>query len=295
FRPAKLAILPRMVPGEDLVAANAALWVSETFADIGGFALAGLFVALLGSQLPLAFWVDAVTYVASALLVASIAVAPLRRQIGEAADAASKVAVGFLAETREGWRFLRTDAVLLANTLQAVVGQFMLGVFLALAPVFADRSIDRFGVDSSAAYSFLEGAIGAGNLVGGFVIGLIGSRLALGKAVIVGYVVTGTAVAGLAVSGNLPLAVGLAFGTGVGNLAFVIPSQTLFQRRVPMALMGRVLSLRYTIVFGSMTLAMGVGGVLGEAFGAAVVIGAFGILTVVAGLAGLLVPAVRDA
>ncbi|HJW21579.1 MAG TPA: MFS transporter, partial [Candidatus Limnocylindrales bacterium] len=76
FRPAKLAILPRMVPGEDLVAANSALWISETFADVGGFALAGLFVALLGSQLPLAFWVDAVTYVASALLVASIAVAP---------------------------------------------------------------------------------------------------------------------------------------------------------------------------------------------------------------------------
>ena len=34
--------------------------------------------------------------------------------------------------------------------------------------------------------------------------------------------------------------------------------------------MGRVLGLRFSIVFGSMTIAMGVGGVLGEAFGAAV-------------------------
>ncbi len=225
----------------------------------------------------------------------SIAVAPLVRRAGEAADAAGSSASGFMAEMREGWRFLRADAVLLANTIQAIVGQFMLGIFLALAPVFADRSIDRLGFDSSAAYSFLEGAIGAGNLVGGFVIGLIGSRLALGKTVIAGYVVTGAAVAALAISGNLALAVGLAFGTGVGNLGFVIPSQTLFQQRVPMELMGRVLSLRLALVFGSMTIAMGVGGVLGEAFGAALVMGVFGVITILAGLAGLLVPAVRDA
>jgi DHA3 family macrolide efflux protein-like MFS transporter len=303
FRPAKLAILPRIVPQEDLVPANSALWVSETFADIGGYFLAGLFVALLGSQLPLAFWVDAVTYVASALLVASIAVAPLVRR-GPAGEPSTQGAgtgrrpgrLGvFTGELREGWRFLRADAVLLANTIQAIVGQFMLGIILALTPVFADRSIDRLGVDSSAAYSFLEGAIGAGNLIGGFAIGLIGARLALGKAVIAGYVVTGAMVAAMAASGNLAVAVGLAFGVGVGNLGFVIPSQTLFQRRVPMTLMGRVLSLRFALVFGSMTVAMGVGGVLGEAFGAALVIGVFGLVTMAAGLAGLLVPAVREA
>ena len=102
-------------------------------------------------------------------------------------------------------------------------------------------------------------------------------------------------VALLPLAGNLPLALGLAFGTGVGNLAFVIPSQTLFQRRTPPEMMGRVLGLRFSLVFGSMTLAMGLGGVLGEAFGAAPVIGVFGLVTVAAGLAGLLVPAVRDA
>ncbi len=44
-----------------------------------------------------------------------------------------------------------------------------------------------------------------------------------------------------------------------------------------------------------MTFAMGIGGVLGELFGAAPVMGVFGLVTVAAGLAGLLVPAVRDA
>jgi hypothetical protein len=113
--------------------------------------------------------------------------------------------------------------------------------------------------------------------------------------VIAGYVVTGALVATFALVGNLPLALGVAFGAGAGNLAFVIPSQTLFQRRTPPELMGRVLGLRFSVVSGAWSLAMGVGGVLGEVFGAAPVIGVFGLVTVVAGLAGLLVPAVRDA
>ncbi|HEY2887245.1 MAG TPA: MFS transporter [Candidatus Limnocylindrales bacterium] len=321
FRPAKSAILPRMVAPDDLVAANSSIWLAETFADIGGFALAGLFVALLGSQLPLAFWVDAATYLASAVLIATIAVAPLRRGLSAVEAAAAEAAAlaeaespplgadtapawpeadaprspGYLAELREGWRFLRNDAVLLANTLQAAVAQLMLGIFLALTPVYADHLTDRAGFDATAGYSFMEGSIGAGNLIGGFVIGLIGSRIALGRMVILGYAATGLTVAALALTGNLWVAVGLAFGTGVGNLAFVIPTQTLFQRRTPPELMGRVLSLRFALVFGSMTLAMGVGGVLGQLFGAAPVIGVFGLVTALAGLAGLLVPAVRDA
>jgi len=127
------------------------------------------------------------------------------------------------------------------------------------------------------------------------VIGLIGAKLAKGRTVIAGYAAAGLCIALLAVTGNLPAAFGLVTGFGIANMVFVIPSQTLFQLRTPPDLMGRVVGFRFALVFGSMTLAMAVGGVLGAFFGAAVVIGAFGVLTLVAGLAGLLVPAVRDA
>jgi DHA3 family macrolide efflux protein-like MFS transporter len=303
FRPAKGAILPRIVDAEDLVPANSALWVGETFADIVGYVIAGLFVALLRSQLPIAFWVDSVTYVASALLIASISVAPVTRSAvsvaGEAAGSAARGVLGALrafgGEIREGWQFLRGDKVLLANTIQATAGQFMLGIFLVLTPIYAADALQRGAISDREAYGFLEGAIGAGNLIGGFVIGLIGSRIALGRMVILGYVLTGLAVALLPLTTSLPVAIGIAFGTGVGNLAFVIPSQTLFQRRTPPEMMGRVLGLRFSVVFGSMTLAMGLGGILGEQFGAAPVMGVFGLVTAAAGLAGLFVPAVRDA
>jgi len=146
-----------------------------------------------------------------------------------------------------------------------------------------------------AAYGFLETGVGVGNLIGGFLVGLIGARLAKGRMVSAGYTIFGVCVAALGLTRSLPFALGLMTATGIGNMIFVIPSQTMFQERTPQELMGRVVGFRVSLVFGSMTLAMAVGGLLGQLFGAAPVIGAFGILTLVAGLAGLLVPAVRDA
>jgi MFS family permease len=253
FRPAKGAILPRLVVEEDLTSANSAMWIAETFADIGGYAVAGLFVALLGPQLG-----------------------------------------RFLAEMREGWRFLRSESAVFANTLQATVAQFMLGIFIALMPAYAAHSVTNAPVAGSAVYGFLEGGIGVGNLIGGFAIGLLGSRIALGRMVIAGYVFTGACVAALALTGNFGAALALTFGAGVGNLAFVIPSQTIVQTRTPPELMGRLLGLRFTMVFGSMAIATAVGGILGQTIGVPVTLGVFGLITMAAGLVGLLVPAVRD-
>jgi MFS family permease len=185
--------------------------------------------------------------------------------------------------------------VLLANTLQATVAQFTLGVLIALTPFYAKGITAGLAVDEKAAYGFLEAAIGAGNLIGGFAIGFLGSRLARGKTVIVGYTVLGACVMVLGLIGNLGLAIGLMFGIGVANMVFVIPSQTMFQERTPAEMLGRVVGFRFALVFGSMTIAMAISGLLAASVGTAVVFILFGMITVLAGLAGLLVPAVRDA
>ncbi len=291
FRPARTAAMPRIVRRDELLTANSATWVGETLADVVGYPLAGLFVAFLGAGLPLAFWLDAATYIASAVLIATIVVPPARRDESDE----PKAAPNFFAEMREGWRFLRKDAVLLANTAQATVGQFALGVTLAIMPVYARDGVVRGPIEATAAYAFLETGVGFGNLVGGFVIGLIGARLAKGRMVIVGYAVWGLCTAALALTGHLGVAIGLTFGSGVANMIYVIPSQTMFQERTPEGLIGRVVGFRFAIVYGSLTLAMAISGILAEAVGPGPVLGAFGLVTMVAGLAGLLVPAVRNA
>ena len=150
-------------------------------------------------------------------------------------------------------------------------------------------------MNPEAAYAFLETSIGIGNLIGGFAIGIIGTRLAKGRLVAVGYVAFGLCVAMLAFVGQLRLALGLFLGSGIANMIYIIPSQTLFQERTPPELMGRVVGFRFSLVFGSLTLAMGLSGLLASAVGVAPVLGVFGLVAIGAGLAGLLIPAVREA
>jgi DHA3 family macrolide efflux protein-like MFS transporter len=291
FRPARIAVIPRIVPERDLLSANSALWVGETIADVIGYPLAGLFVALLGTAVPLAFWVDAATYLASAALLTTIAIPRAARPGPE--DTTRRPS--FVVELQAGWRFLQHETVLLANTLQGTVGQFALGLGIALTPTFAQITFTSSAFPWQASYGFLETGLGVGNLVGGFVIGLLGARFAKGRMVIAGYALWGICLFAFAISNHLAVAIGLTFGMGVANMVFVIPSQTLFQERTPPNLMGRVVGFRSALVFGSLTIAMLLGSVLGQIFGPGPVMAVFGLVTVGAGLAGLAIPAVRDA
>jgi MFS family permease len=161
--------------------------------------------------------------------------------------------------------------------------------------VFSEQVFGPQGFDWKAVYGFIEGSQGAGNLIGGFLIGLVGIRLAKGRMIIAGYVFLGLFTTLMALSNNLGVVLAIAFGIGVANMVFIIPSQTLFQERTPPNLIGRVVGFRFSLVFGAMTLSIGFGGILAEFLGVTTVIAAAGIVTMVAGLAGLLVPAVRDA
>jgi len=225
--------------------------------------------------------------VVSGLLIATVAIPAVVRTAGSADRT-------FRGDFMEGWRFLRDDVVLFANTLQAVAGQMAIGALLGLSAIYAGTVI-RGSLPGITTYAFLEDAIGVGNLIGGIVVGVLGVRIGKGRLVIAGYAVAGACIALYSRTDILLLAMGLMVGMGIANMIFVIPSQTLFQQRVPREMMARVVSIRFSLVLGAMTLATAASGLLAAVFGVANVIGAFGVVACLAGLAGLLVPAVRDA
>jgi MFS family permease len=305
FRPARVAILPQIVPEEDLLSANSALWVGETIADVVNYPIAGLFVVFLAGSLPLAFWFDAVTYLASAALLAAIVVPPLLRRapgepgpaemVGGAGAAGAEAPSSIRADLRAGWAFLRHESVLLANTLQGTAGQFAVGIVTVASLVLAQQITPGEGSAYRGTYAFMETAIGLGNLIGGFALGLVATRVRKGMLVIVAYTSFGALVFLLGIVSSIPLVLGILFGVGVANMAFVIPSQTLFQERTPPELMGRVVSFRFALVFGGMSIAMGLGGLFVGEYGPGPVIAVAGIISMAAGLAGLGVRAVRNA
>jgi MFS family permease len=289
FRPARQAVLPRVVPEEDLLPANSAMWVGETLADVVNYPLAGLFVVFLQSSLAVAFWLDAVTYVASAVLISTIVVPPLIRTISE------ETRTTVIRDLQEGWAFLRHETVLLANTLQGTAGQFALGVITVASLILAKVITPGTGDEYRATYAFMETAIGVGGLVGGFVLGAVASRARKGPMIVAAYTLFGIGAVALGIAHQVPVVLLILFGLGIANMAFVIPSQTLFQERTPGELMGRVVSFRFALVFGGMSIAMAVGGLLIDVYGPGPVIVVAGCISIVAGLAGLLVRELREA
>ncbi len=317
FRPARSAVLPRIVTEDDLLAANSAMWVGETLADVVNYPLAGLFVVFLASSLPLAFWFDAATYLASAALITTMVVPPVIRRVRGVADVATGAAGGageaddgaddaagedaqqtpttVLEDLREGWAFLRHETVLLANTLQGTAGQFAIGILTVGSIVLARAITPSPGDEYRATYAFMEASIGMGNLVGGFVLGLVAGRARKGLLAAMAYVAFGALLVLIGFANAIPVVLALLFGVGVANMAFVIPSQTLFQERTPPELIGRVVSFRFALVFGGMSIAMGIGGLLMGPLGAGPVIALGGVISIAAGLGGLFVRAVREA
>jgi MFS family permease len=306
FRPARSAALPQVVPEEDLLTANSAMWVADTASDLAGYGLGGLFVAFLGSSLALAFWLDGASYLASAALVAAVVIPPLVRGAtasgpatgsgasagsGEAGPAAPR---SIRAEMAEGWQTLRAESVLMATTVQAAIAEYGLGALTALSPLLV-ASLALGGTDAPTAYGFFEMAMGAGLVGGGIVVGGLAARLPKGPAIIAAFTALGIALMALSLTASLPVALALAAAVGIANVTFVVPSQTLFQQRTPGEMLGRVVAIRLAMVNGVLALSMATSGAMAQAFGMRPVLAACGVLTAVVGLAGLAVRPIRRA
>jgi MFS family permease len=201
----------------------------------------------------------------------------------------------FAAELTEGWRFLRGKATLIQNTLISAVAQMSVGVTLALGVVFARDALDGTLLPYPQNFAAIETAIAVGNLLGGLAVGAIGARMRKGWLVVAGFLVMGLATIALGLTSNVAVAIVAASIIGIANLVYIIPTQTLFMELTPIELMGRVVAFRSSLVFGAMTLAMGISGVLAESIAVGLVIAGFGALTVFGGLLAALLPAVRDA
>ena len=104
--------------------------------------------------MPLAFWIDSVTYLASAVLLTTIVVRP--RAVDEQADGVG----GLPGELTAGWRFLRNETALLANTLQASVAQFTIGILTVLTVIYCYDVYPNESIGYSGVWGFMEAAIG---------------------------------------------------------------------------------------------------------------------------------------
>lgn len=291
FRPAKAAIVPRIVSEEDLVPASAALWTGETIADIAGYPLAGLLVAALGTTLWFAFWLDAATYLVSAALLLAIVVPPAVEAAGAKVRGAARA---FLNDLRDGWHVLRDRPALFQNTLVSTVAQLSVGTTIALTSVYARDALNGQFIPFPQNYAAIDAVIGIGNLVGGLAVGAIGIRMRKGHLIVLGFIAMGLGFVVMGLTQNVFIALVASFVIGVFNLVYIVPTQALFAEQTPEGFMGRVVALRSSLVFGAMTLSMGVSSIAAEHVPVGTVIAVSGAITLGAGIVAGLLPQVRN-
>jgi MFS family permease len=134
-----------------------------------------------------------------------------------------------------------------------------------------------------------------GSVLASIVVGTLGERLAKGPMVIAGFIGMGISLAFAGLVTDPILAIVAFFFTGAFNMVFIIPTVTMFQERTPQRLMGRVVSSRQALVFGSIAASMALSGLLAGIIGPAPVLVISGAICAAAGLIGIAIPAMRDA
>lgn len=246
--------LPRLVDEERLVEANVALEATRTVTAAGGPGAGGALVAAVTA--PVALVVDAVSFLAPALLLSRI-----RRPDPRPARAPG---ARLRDEIAEGLRFVFRDRLLRALTLTAAISNLCgtIGTSMLLVLLAGELGLSPF----------LCGLVFTAEAVGGFLGSLlvtrIAARLGEGRAMCASVVVSGVlwllALPFFHADGRYAVACVL---QGLGWTAFMtfkISSVALRQRLTPAPLLGRVTATFRFVVWGCMPLGALVGGLVGQ-------------------------------
>jgi len=257
FDSAVLAIIPALVSRDRgrLERANGRLGAVMT----AGQQLVGPPAGGVGFKVAawLPFGADAVSFVASAALVAT-----LRGQFAAGQPTAGSPA-NLRAEIAEGLRFLLAHRVL--RTLAGMVGAFAL-VYMAGVAILVLFPQQELGL-GSVGFGLLLAALAVGGLPGNLLAAAVGQRLRAGTLLIGGVLVE--AVAWLAV-GLAPTAWVAAAALAVVGLVgsiWDVAQLSLRQVLIPDRLLGRVISAFRLVGFGPAPVGALLGGVLGRTLG----------------------------
>lgn len=288
YYPAYSALLPSVVPEDQLLAANGFEGMARPILmQAGGPALASGLIAISSPGAALA--VTALTGVVAALCIVKIPDVAVRaeqpEQLGQSEPATQRhPAVALLVDVREGFVYMvRTPWLLGTLTFASLLILLIMGPFEVLVP-FVIKDVAGGGPGDHA---LVLAAFGIGGAVGSMVV----ASLKLPRR----YLTVMNLLWGL---GCLPLAVfGLtdqiwvmalaAFAVGAAFNGGVVIWGTLLQRRVPAAMLGRVSSLDFFVSLAFMPVSMAFAGPAGESLGLPVVFLIAGVAPLVIGVVAI--------
>jgi MFS family permease len=237
------AIIPRVLPAEDIASANTLSFTASTLATAVGPLVAGLILARW--SFAAAYAVDAVLFTMAlyaALRLPSLP--PLRSQTSPDTVGTGRQGVPGLRSVVEGLTFISTRPVLLMSFGVDIVAM----VFAMPRALFPQAADERFG--GQGAVGWLFAAIAIGSSIAGLSSGWIRRVHRQGVALVVAIVVWGLAVALSGLAHNLWAAVALLAVGGAADLVSAVYRQTILQTYAPDELRGRLQGVFIVVVAG---------------------------------------------
>jgi MFS family permease len=260
FEVADNAYLPTIVARNRLVAANSALTATHSVAEFSAFGLGGVLIELL--KAPIAIAVDAVTFVVSAILLATI-----RKPEPPPKPAADREPV--LSEISHGVRLVAGSPILRALALAHGGTHILWGIFGSAYLLYATYDLGL----GPAAIGVIAAMGGIGSLVGSALTPWFARRLGVGRTIVVGMLgfVAGNALIPLAPAGAVLVGAGFLvaqqlLGDAMATV-YEVTETSLIQASVNNRLLGRVNATVWTFTT-LMTLAgIVAGGIIAETVG----------------------------
>ena len=220
-RPPLDAMLPRLVPREELAAASALDGFRGNAGQIVGPALAGVLIATAG--LGVTYAVDAASF-----LVSLAALARMR-----AVPPPPEAAPPSLARVREGVRYALSRQEL-TGSYAVDINAMLFGIPIALFPAVADRH----GGPELLGLLYAAGPVGA--VLFTLVSGWVARVHRHGAAIALSAGAYGAAIVVFGLAGPLPLALAALAAAGAADMSSVIFRATLWNQTIPDHMRGRM-------------------------------------------------------
>jgi MFS family permease len=251
FNPTIRAAFPSVVGGGDLTRANALISGTFSVSETVGPALGGLLVATIGVNA--AFVLDSVTYLVSAAFLFRVPLPRPRRDDDG----------NFARELKAGFTYLAGARMPLAIVLGSFLTMLTINTTIPAEVFLAKETFDA-GV---AGYGLLVGLWGGGMVLGSALIAALGDRANLLRLYFLGIFTSALALVGTSFSPTFVLALGALTMAGIANGVDDVAANTILQKRVPDALLGRVFAVRFLGFSAGDVLAFLVGGMIVDAAG----------------------------
>jgi MFS family permease len=272
FNPTIRAAFPGVVGGGDLTRANALISGTFSVSETVGPALGGLLVATVGVNA--AFALDCATYLVSAAFLFRIPLSrPRRDDDGDLAR-----------ELKAGFTYLAGARMPLAIVVGAFLTMLTINTTIPAEVFLAKETFDA----GDAGYGLLVGLWGGGMILGSAMIAALGDRVNLALFYFLAIFVSALALVGTSLSPTFVLALVALTIAGIANGIDEVTANTILQKRVPDALLGRVFAVRYLGFSAGDVLAFLLGGMIVDAVGTRFTYLFAGVATAVVGLLVLL-------